>query len=59
VLLDWYHRRQPAAREDFVHDEFEEAQVPHPDRQIALFGFLLARLNDRVQQHLAIGGNRS
>ncbi len=59
VLLDHRGGRQPTAGEDLVHDEFEEPQVPHRDRHAALFELLGAGLDDRVQQHHAVGGQHA
>ena len=52
------HLGQPAAREDLVHDEFEELQVPHRDWHSARGEFLVTRQNDGVQQHHSVGGQR-
>jgi hypothetical protein len=55
MVLDECDARQPATGKDLVHDELEELQVAHGDRQVTHAEFVNAWLNDVVQQHDSIG----
>src|SRR4051794_26796964 len=45
VLLDRLRVRKLPAGEDLIHDELEELQMPHGDRQVPRFEVLVARLD--------------